>query len=118
MKRKREPLEPTDPASAVNPRVMTIPMMAKYISATNWFCEELVRNKQLFARKQGKSWVVDLHDVNAWIDEQNKAGKLKETLGHVPQIMTDAEAQQFFAGMERDQDGNFIAIDPEDGPDR
>jgi hypothetical protein len=27
-------------------------------------------------------------------------------------IMTDAEAQQFFAGMERDQDGNFIS-DPE-----
>jgi hypothetical protein len=29
-------------------------------------------------------------------------------------FLTDDEAQQFFAGMERDEDGNFISINPEE----
>ena len=111
-----KPHQPTsDPASAINPRVLTIPMMAKYLSATNWFCEELVRNKQIFARMQGKSWVVDLHDVNTWIDAQNKAGRLTELLGHVPRILTDVEAQEFFAGMKTDEDGNLVSGPENDG---
>jgi hypothetical protein len=119
MKRKaHEPHKPTDPAGGINPRVLTIPMVARFLSSTNWFVEELIRNKEIFARMQGKSWVVDLHDVNAWIDEQNKAGRRKEILYHIPQIMTDAEAQQFFAGTKQDENGNLIAIDPDDGPDR
>ncbi len=98
------------PVTQINPRMLTIPMMAKYLSATNWFCEELIRKKQLPATKYGKSWVVDLHDVNIWIEEQKKLEKFKE-LAKTVRIMNDEEAQQFFAGMERDEDGNFISID-------
>ena len=50
--------------NSINPRMLTIPLIAKYLSATNWLVEELIRKKQLPARKFGKSWVVDLHDIN------------------------------------------------------
>jgi excisionase family DNA binding protein len=94
--------------------MLTVPMMAKYLSATNWFCEELIRKKQLPATKYGKSWVVDLHDINIWIEEHKKLEKFKE-LANAVRIMTDEEAQQFFAGMERDEDGHFIINPKEDG---
>jgi excisionase family DNA binding protein len=95
--------------NSINPRMLTIPMVAKYLSATNWFCEELIRNKQLPARKHGKSWVVDLHDINIWIEEQKKSDRLKELLANAPRIMNDAEAQQFFDGVAKDEDGNFLS---------
>jgi excisionase family DNA binding protein len=101
--------------NSINPRMLTIPLIAKYLSATNWFVEELIRKKQLPARKFGKSWVVDLHDINKWIDEQKKSDEFRELLANVPLITTDEEAQEFFAGMERDKGGNIICIDPEEG---
>lgn len=100
--------------NSINPRMLTIPMMAKYLSATNWFCEELIRNKQLPARKHGKSWVVDLHDINDWIEAQKKSDKLKELLASVPRIMTDEEAQAFFADAKRDSEGRIIGTSPDD----
>jgi excisionase family DNA binding protein len=96
--------------NSINPRMLTIPMVAKYLSATNWFCEELIRNKQLPARKHGKSWVVDLHDINIWIEEQKKSDRLKELLAKAPRIMTDEEAQLFFADVKLDDEGNIVAI--------
>jgi excisionase family DNA binding protein len=98
------------PISRINPRMMTIPLIAKYLSATNWFVEELIRKKHLPAGKFGKSWVVDLHDINKWIEEEKTKSNICSAVG----ILTDDEAQQFFAGMERDEDGNFISVDPEE----
>ena len=99
-----------NPVSQINPRMLTIPLIAKYLSATNWFVEELIRKKQLPARKFGKSWVVDLHDINKWIEEEKPKSNTYSTV----RILTDEEAQQFFAGMERDEAGNFIIDSKED----
>jgi excisionase family DNA binding protein len=90
--------------------MLTIPLIAKYLSATNWFVEELIRNKQLPARKFGKSWVVDLDGINKWIEEEKTKSKIYSTV----RILTDDDARQFFAGMERDEDGNFV-INPDEG---
>ena len=98
----------SNPIAQINPRMLTIPLIAKYLSATNWFVEELIRKKHLPARKFGKSWVVDLHDINKWIEEE----KTKSNIYSTVRLLTDAEAQEFFAGVERDEDGNFIG-DPE-----
>jgi excisionase family DNA binding protein len=97
----------------INPRMLTIPMVAKYLSATNWFVEELIRNKQLPAQKYGKSWVVDLHDINTWIDQCKSAHKLNEMMANA-RIMTDEEAQHFFKGVRRDEQGAFIGSEPDD----
>ena len=70
------------------------------------------RNKHLPARKFGKSWVVDLHDINRWIEDE----KAKNSIYSAVRILTDDQAQQFFAGLERDADGNIICIDPEEEP--
>jgi excisionase family DNA binding protein len=100
-----------NPISQINPRMLTIPLIAKYLSATNWFVEELIRKKHLPARKFGKSWVVDLHDINSWIEQEKTKSGIYKTV----RILTDEEAQQFFAGMERDENGNFIIKPEEDG---
>jgi excisionase family DNA binding protein len=98
--------------NSINPRMLTIPMVAKYLSATNWFCEELIRNKQLPARKHGKSWVVDLHDINTWIGQRKEADDFKEMMANA-RTMTDEEAQAFFANARRDKDGRIIGTDPD-----
>jgi hypothetical protein len=100
-------------ANSINPRMLTIPMVAKYLSATSWFCEELIWNKQLPARRHGKIWVVDFHDINIWIEEKKKSDKLKELMVNAPRFMTDEEAQEFFAGGKRTEDGVIIGVDPD-----
>ena len=92
----------------INPRMLTIPMIAKYLSATNWFVEELIRNRQLPAQKYGKSWVVDRYDVNKWIAKEKESEKFKEALKNA-RIMTDEEAQQFFDGVAKDEEGDFLS---------
>src|SRR6266403_5968972 len=100
-----------NPISRINPRMLTIPLIAKYLSATIWFVEELIRKKHLPARKFGKWWVVDLHDNNTWIEEDKKSDEFRELLANARLITTDQAAQEFIAGCERDEDGNFI-MDP------
>ena len=98
----------------INPRMLTIPMIAKYLSATNWYVEELIRNKKLPALKMGKSWVVDLHDLNDWIDQEKKTSKI---LQNIRLITTDEEAQRFFEGLPQDpQTGAYIMDDPDADP--
>jgi hypothetical protein len=46
---------------------------------------------------------VDREDVDAWIDSQKELVELKK----MP-ALTDAEAQAFFEGVEKDEDGNII----------
>lgn len=94
----------------INPRMLTIPMVAKYLSATNWFVEELIRNKKLPAMKIGKRWTVDLRDLNEWIDEQTKIAKV---LQNVRLITNDEEAQRFFEGIEQDPETGAYISNPD-----
>ncbi len=90
--------------------MLTIPMVARYLSATNWFVEELIRSRQLPAQKYGKSWVVDLHDINTWIDRRKEAHELNEMMANV-RVMTDEEAKHFFDGIKRDKNGVILGGD-------
>jgi excisionase family DNA binding protein len=99
--------------SVINPRMLTVPMVAKYLSATNWFVEELVRNKQLPAQKYGKSWVVDLQDINTWIEQRKAAHELNEMMANI-RPMTIEEAKHFFDGVPRDKDGCILGSSPDD----
>jgi hypothetical protein len=51
----------------------------------------------------GKAKVVDRQDVDAWIEAQKQLEELRKT-----PALSDAEAQAFFEGVERDEDGNYI----------
>ena len=57
---------------AVVPRMLAIPEAAIYISATNWFVEELVRNNKLRAIVVGKGRKIDIRDLDAWIDAEKE----------------------------------------------
>jgi hypothetical protein len=51
----------------------------------------------------GKAKVVDREDVDAWIEAQKQLEELRKT-----PALTDAQAQAFFEGVEKDEDGNII----------
>jgi excisionase family DNA binding protein len=77
--------------------------VAQYIGATSWRVEEMLRKGELRFFWVGKAKVVDREDVDAWIDSQKELVELKK----MP-ALTDAEAQAFFEGVEKDEDGNII----------
>jgi hypothetical protein len=51
----------------------------------------------------GKAKVLDREHVDVWIEAQKQLEELKK----IP-ALTDAEAQAFFEGVQRDEDGNYI----------
>lgn len=63
----------------------------------------MLRNGELRFFCVGKAKVVDRQDVDAWIEAQKELEQLKKT-----PALTDAHAQAFFEGVEKDQDGNII----------
>jgi excisionase family DNA binding protein len=86
--------------TVIIPRMLRIPDVARYLSATNWFVEELIRNRKLRFRILGKRRVVDIQDLDDWIEAEKQREGLKE--------LTNEQAQQFFQGVEKDEDGNYI----------
>jgi excisionase family DNA binding protein len=40
------------------------------LGATNWFVEELIRNKQIRSLAVGKRRVIDVRDLDAWIESE------------------------------------------------
>jgi excisionase family DNA binding protein len=52
------------------PRLLRIQDAARYLGATNWFVEELIRNNQIRSLVLGKRRVLDIHDLNAWIESE------------------------------------------------
>ena len=88
--------------SPIIPRLLRIEDVAKYLSATTWFVEELIRNKKIRFMILGKRRVVDVNDLDSWIEEQKREPQ------EPPRFLTDEEAQQFFQGLERDAEGNYI----------
>jgi excisionase family DNA binding protein len=57
---------------ALFPRLLGIPEAAAYISGTNWFVEELVRNNEIRAIVVGKGRKIDIRDLDAWIDSEKE----------------------------------------------
>jgi excisionase family DNA binding protein len=64
---------PADPAVAPpNSRLLRISQAAQYLSVTNWFMETLLREKVIPSLFLGKRKVVDVRDIDAWIDRQKQ----------------------------------------------
>ena len=46
--------------------------LQKYIAATNWFMEDLLRENQVPFQWCGKYKVVDVRDLDAWVERDRK----------------------------------------------
>jgi hypothetical protein len=55
------------------PRLLRIQDAALYLSATTWQVETLLREKKISSMILGKRQVVDIQDLNKWIDAQKAA---------------------------------------------
>jgi excisionase family DNA binding protein len=67
---KKPLVVPISKPFSVVPRLLRIPEAAHYIGATNWFVEELVREKKIVFLVVGKYRVIDIRDLDAWIEAQ------------------------------------------------
>lgn len=57
----------------IQPRLLRIPEAAAYLGATNWFVEELVRANSIPFLTVGKYRVIDICDLDAWIEKEKGA---------------------------------------------
>lgn len=53
------------------PRVLKIPDAARYLSATTWFVEELLRSGKVPSFIQGKDRVVDCRELDKYVERRN-----------------------------------------------
>jgi len=53
-----------------HPRLLRIPQAAQYIGGTNWFVEELCRNRRIAFLTVGKYRVIDIRELDRWIEAQ------------------------------------------------
>ena len=78
---KKNSLAPVSKPFTVVPRLLRIPEAAHYIGGTNWFVEELVRENKITFLVVGKYRVIDVRDLDAWIDvEKGRQSVTKRTL--------------------------------------
>lgn len=59
--------------STIVPRLLRIQDAARYLSSTTWFVETLIREKRVPSQIIGKRRVIDVHDLDIWIDSQKSA---------------------------------------------
>lgn len=52
------------------PRLLRIQDAARYLSATTWFVETLIREKRIPSLIVGKRRVLDVRDLDAWIETE------------------------------------------------
>jgi hypothetical protein len=65
------PQPPSHNSVVIMPRLLSIPDAAKYLSATTWFVEELLRSGEVKSFLQGKRRVVDMRELDKYIDRRN-----------------------------------------------
>jgi hypothetical protein len=66
---------PSSPAFIIAPRRLRIPDAAKYIASTNWFMETLLREGDIPYHWSGKYKVVDVKELDAYVDRQAQSAK-------------------------------------------
>ena len=73
---------PVNPSASlpalIIPRLLRIQDAARYLSATTWFIETLIREKRIPSMILGKRRVLDVYDLDAWIEKQ-KAQSVAES---------------------------------------
>jgi hypothetical protein len=67
------------------PRVLTIPDAARYLSATLWFTEQLLRDGEVRSFIQGKSRVADRLELDKYVDRRN-AEKGERLIGRLENL--------------------------------
>ena len=75
---------PTGSASLpalIVPRLLRIQDAARYLSATTWLVETLIRERRIPSMIVGKRRVIDVNDLDEWIDRQKKAQATAEACG-------------------------------------
>lgn len=72
-------------ALPITPRLLRIPDAAKYLSCTNWFLETLLREKTVPSFIQGKRKLVDVRDLDAYVDRL-KVDEPGEKTANVPAV--------------------------------
>ena len=72
VKKRSAPVVPSFIAP-ITPRLLRVPQAAQYIGATNWCVEELVRHGKLPFLTVGKYRVIDVRDLDEWIDAEKEA---------------------------------------------
>lgn len=84
--KKTKPQVSPQPHVCVPSRLLRIPEAARYLSAANWFVEELCRNKKIPSLILGKRRVIDVRDLDVWIDAQKQAAAsdVEVTFAEVP----------------------------------
>ena len=56
--------------TSITPRLLRIPQAAEYIGGTNWFVEELCRNRRIAYLTVGKYRCIDVKELDRWIEAQ------------------------------------------------
>jgi hypothetical protein len=65
------------PFASITPRLLRIVDAAHYLSVTNWFMENLLREKVVPSFIQGKRKVVDIRDLDAYVDRLKSGAYFK-----------------------------------------
>ena len=60
-------------SSNTTPRLLSVNDAASYISSTPWFVEELIRTGKIRITTIANSRLIDIHDLDAWVDGQTGA---------------------------------------------
>jgi hypothetical protein len=76
-------------STTVAPRLLRLRDAATYLSSTTWFVEELVRTRKIRSRIIGKRRVIDIRDLDAWIDQQSGSANSNHTNTPTPSLSQD-----------------------------
>ena len=60
-------------SNTITPRLLSVNDAASYISSTPWFVEELIRSGKIHTTTIANSRLIDIHDLDAWVDGQTGA---------------------------------------------
>lgn len=70
---------PVGQAPWIIPRLLRIADAARYLSATTWFVETMIREKVIPSLIVGKRRVVDVRDLDEWIDNEKARSVVNES---------------------------------------
>jgi excisionase family DNA binding protein len=70
-------IDPTNPSATlpalIIPRMLRVQDAARYLSSTTWFIATLLREGKIPSLFFGKRRVVDVNDLDAWVERQKMA---------------------------------------------
>jgi excisionase family DNA binding protein len=62
------------PTWPLQPRLLTIPQAAAYLACSVWSVRNLIRQKRLTKIRIGRKYLLDISDLNAFIERERKEG--------------------------------------------